>query len=382
MTLALAPLTLLLFGQVSLIGLVANAVAIPWVTGVITPLSMAGVLYAPVWNLAAWAVQALAWVLAKGAALSWATFSVAQAPLWAGMAGVCGGVLLVMPLPWRLRLLGLPLMLPVLLWQAPRPDAGEFDLLAMDIGQGNAVLVQTATHALLFDAGPSYSRESDAGHRVLVPLLRSLDVRLDTVMISHRDSDHTGGAPAVLAMQPQAQLISSIEDAHPLQTLRLAQRCMAGQHWVWDGVHFEVLHPRMEDYDAGQKSNAMSCVLRVGNGRSTVLLVGDIERPQEAQLLAANAPLKADVLLVPHHGSKTSSSAPFLDAVSPTLALVQAGYRNRFHHPAPVVLARYAERGIRVVESARCGAAHWQSVSPYEVSCQREVGMRYWQHRD
>ena len=380
-TLALAPLTLLLFGQVSIIGLVANAAAIPWVTAVITPLSMAGVVYAPLWNCAAWAVQALAWVLAQGAALSWATLSVAQAPLWAGFAGVCGGVLLVMPLPWRLRLLGLPLILPVLLWQAPRPDAGEFELLAVDIGQGNAVLVQTATHALLYDAGPSYSRESDAGHRTLVPLLRALDVHLDTVMLSHRDSDHTGGAPAVLAMQPQAQLISSIEDSHPLQAQRPAQRCLAGQHWVWDGVHFEVLHPRAEHYDAGQKSNAMSCVLRVRNGRSTVLLVGDIERPQEAQLLAADAPLKADVLLVPHHGSKTSSSPPFVDAVSPTLALVQAGYRNRFGHPAPVVLERYAERGIRVVDSAHCGAAHWQSMAPDRVSCQRESGQRYWQHR-
>lgn len=380
-TLALTPLTLLLFGQVSLIGLVANALAIPWVTLVVTPLSMSGVLWAPLWDGAALAVQALAWVLAQLAALPLATVSVAQAPLWAGVAGLLGGVLLAMRLPWSLRLLGLPLLLPVLLWLPARPAQGQFELLAADIGQGNAVLVQTASHALLYDAGPSYSRESDAGHRVLVPLLRALDVRLDRLVLSHRDSDHTGGAPAVLAMQPGADLLSSIEDDHALQALRRATRCEAGQSWQWDGVRFEVLHPQARDYDAAAKSNAMSCVLRISNGTQTLLLTGDIEQRQEAQLLAASAPLKADVLLVPHHGSKTSSSAAFLDAVAPSIALVQAGYRNRFGHPAAPVMARYAERSVRVVDSAHCGAARWRSAQPQQVSCQREQALRYWQHR-
>jgi competence protein ComEC len=306
---------------------------------------------------------------------------VAQAPLWAGVAGLLGGLLLAMRLPWSLRWLGLPLLLPVLLWQAPRPAAGQFELLAADIGQGNAVLVQTASHALLYDAGPSYSRETDAGHRVLVPLLRAFDVRLDRLVLSHRDNDHTGGAAAVLAMQPGADLLSSIEDGHGLQALRPATRCAAGQSWQWDGVRFEVLHPRMSDYDAAAKSNAMSCVLRISNGAQTLLLVGDIEQRQEAQLLAAGAPLKSDVLLVPHHGSKTSSSAAFLEAVAPSIALVQAGYRNRFGHPAETVMARYAERQVRVVDSAHCGAARWQSAQPQQVSCQREQVRRYWQHR-
>lgn len=380
-TLALTPLTLLLFSQVSLVGLAANAVAIPWVTLVVTPLAMLGVLAAPLWLLASGAIAALAWFLNLLAGLPFASISIAQAPLWAGAVGVLGGLLLSMQLPWRLRAMGLPLLLPVLLWQAPRPGPGQFELLAADIGQGNAVLVRTAGHALLFDAGPSFSRESDAGHRVLVPLLRAFDVPLNRVMLSHRDTDHVGGARAVLTMQPQAELLSSIEAEHALQALRPATRCLAGQRWHWDGVDFDVLHPQMSDYNTTLKTNAMSCTLRISNGLQSALLVGDIEEAQEARLVAQGAPLRADVLLVPHHGSKSSSSAAFLDAVRPKIALVQAGYRNRYGHPAESVLVRYAERHIRVVDTPHCGAVTWRSDQPQGVLCQRALGLRYWHHR-
>jgi len=288
--------------------------------------------------------------------------------------------LLAARLPWGLRLLGLPLLLPVLLWPAPRPAGGEFELIAADIGQGNAVLVRTAGHALVYDAGPRFSADSDAGHRVLVPLLRALDERVHTLVLSHRDTDHTGGARAVLAMQADAALLSSIEDEHELQALRPATRCEAGQRWEWDGVRFEVLHPLAADYGTGLRANALSCVLRVDNGRHSALLVGDIEAAQEVRLVEVQARLKADLLLMPHHGSKTSSTPAFLDAVQPRLALAQAGYRNRFGHPAPAVLVRYRERGIEVVESARCGAATWTSARPQAVSCQRETARRYWHH--
>jgi competence protein ComEC len=268
----------------------------------------------------------------------------------------------------------------VVLWQPPLPPPGQFELMAADIGQGNAVLVRTATHALLYDAGPRYSLESDAGHRVLVPLLQALHTRLDRVVLSHRDIDHVGGAPAVLAMQPQADLLSSIELEHMLQSIRPAQRCAAGQQWDWDGVNFEVLHPAATDYDQDAKPNAMSCVLRISSGPQTALLVGDIEQPQEAKLVAAHAPIKADVLLVPHHGSKTSSSAEFLDAVQPKIALVQSGYRNRYGHPAPPVRDRYTERHIVVLDSPHCGAMVWQSWRPQNVACYREMEQRYWHH--
>jgi competence protein ComEC len=182
-------------------------------------------------------------------------------------------------------------------------------------------------------------------------------------------------------MQPQAALVSSLEDGHELQALRRSARCVSGMHWQWDGIDFAVLQPQEEAYAAPAKPNAMSCVLRVSNGAHTALLAGDLEAPQEARLVAADAPLRADLMLVPHHGSKTSSSAAFLDAVHPAFAVVQAGYRNRFGHPAPPVTARYRERGIALVDSPHCGAARWSSAQPDRVACQRDEARRYWLHR-
>ena len=389
-TVALAPLTLMLFGQVSVVGLVANAFAIPWVTLVLTPLAMLGVAAPPHWDVAAAAAALLMQVLQWLAALPWATVSVATAPWWFAAAGVMGGVLLVARLPWHLRAFGLPLLLPVLLWQADVPLPGQFDMLAADIGQGNAVLVRTAHHALLYDAGPRYSLESDAGHRVLLPLLQALHTRLDMVLISHRDTDHIGGAAAVLTMQPQATLLSSIASDDRLQAVRAAERCAAGQHWEWDGVAFDILHPQSGDYEVPHVPNAMSCVLRIQSIQSiqsagaqpqVALLVGDIEKPQEQALLDAHARLKADVLLVPHHGSKTSSSGAFLDAVQPRDAWVQAGYRNRYGHPAEPVMQRYIERGIVVHDSPHCGAMQWNSGQPLLMHCTRMERQHYWSHR-
>ena len=390
-TLVLAPLTLLLFGQVSVVGLLANALAIPWVTLVVTPLAMMGTLFSPMWDLAGFAVHALSRFLGLLAALPFATVSVAVPHLLVSGFAVLGGILMVLPWPWQLRLLGLPLLLPVVLWQAPRPAEGEFELIAADIGQGNAVILRTAKHTLVYDAGPRYSIDSDAGHRVLVPLLRATNESVDAVMLSHRDIDHSGGIKSVLAMHPKANFISSIESTHELQSVRPVQRCVAGQAWQWDGVDFAVLHPSNVDYDSPQKSNAMSCVLRISTRQASVLLAGDVELAQEARLVS-NQPdgglgglnstaLKSTLLLVPHHGSKTSSSAAFLDAVQPQLAVVQAGYRNRFGHPAASVLERYEERNIKVIDTTHCGALQWSSSAPKETRCQREVAKRYWHHQ-
>ena len=389
-TLALTPLSLLLFGQVAVVGFVANLVAIPWVTMVVTPLALGGVVWAPLWSLAALSLQPLAAWLQWLAQWPWAVLFLPAAPVWAGVLAVAGGALLAARLPWRLRLTALVLLWPALGWQPARPPAGQFELLAADIGQGNAVLVRTATHTLLYDAGPRFSRESDAGHRVLVPLLRALGERVDILMLSHRDADHTGGAAAVLTQQPKAALVGSIEAEHVLQELRPASPCVTGQRWTWDGVAFEVLHPATQPVGPSTaRPNTLSCVLRIeaarpqgdGTAPAVALLVGDIEAAQEQALVASAAPLKADLLLVPHHGSKTSSSSAFLDAVQPGTALVQAGYRNRFGHPAAEVAQRYRARGIAVVESSRCGAAGWSSSTPAAVQCERDSNPRYWQHR-
>jgi competence protein ComEC len=298
------------------------------------------------------------------------------------MAAMLGMGVWALRLPGWMRLGGVSLVLPLLFWQAPRPESGTFELIAADMGQGHAVLLRTASHALLYDTGPRYSAETDAGQRVLVPLLRSLGERLDAVIISHQDSDHSGGAMSVLAMQPQARVWTSVPEGHPLQAIHPMQRCERGQHWRWDDVQFEVLHPDPEDYARRAKPNAMSCVLRVQSASgSSALLVGDIEASQEMRLIQQASSLQADWLLVPHHGSATSSTAEFLSVVQPHVAVVQSGYRNRFGHPRPEVLARYDARGVVVVQSARCGASTWHSDSPMLVRCEREQQQRYWHHR-
>jgi competence protein ComEC len=381
-TLGLAPLTLMLFQQTSVVGFLANLVAIPVVTLLVTPLALAGVVFAPLWSLAAGLVQALATVL--GALADWpgAVWTAAAAPAWAQAAALLGGALLVMPLPWRLRLLALPLALPLVLPAVPRPPPGVFELVAVDVGQGTAVLVRTASHLLVVDAGPQYARDSDAGERVLVPLLRARgERRIDRLVLSHRDVDHVGGAAALLRSLPVGEVWSSLEAGHPLVgAARRHRACEDGQRWTWDGVDFAVLHPAPGDAPAGAKPNARSCVLRVSAPGGSVLLPGDIEREQELGLVDRHgAVLRSTVLLVPHHGSRTSSIAPLLDAVAPQVAVVQAGYRNRFGHPAPDVLARYAARGIPVVASPACGAWTWRSDRPEGV-CLRDAARRYWHH--
>jgi competence protein ComEC len=379
-TLALAPLALLLFGQVSLVGLPANLLAVPWTTLVVTPLALLGVFFHPFWDLAAWAVSALEWPLRALAALPNAALALPAAPIWVAAGAVGGGAWLCMSLPPGLRLLGLAPVLPALMWFSPAPAIGSFELTALDVGQGSAVLVRTARHALLYDTGPAYGSDSDAGQRTLVPLLQSLGVRLDTVVLSHRDNDHAGGARAVLTQQPQAALLSSIEADHPLQALRPVTRCVAGQHWQWDGVDFSVVWPQPAGYRPGTSSNALSCVLRIEAGGRSALLTGDIGLAEESALVQSGVDIGVDWLLVPHHGSGGSSGAGFLAAVSPRVVFAQTGYRNRFGHPAPAALARYADQGIPWLDSVHCGAAVWNSRQPATNVCERVREPHYWQH--
>ncbi|MCB4364757.1 DNA internalization-related competence protein ComEC/Rec2 [Hydrogenophaga taeniospiralis] len=377
-TVALAPLSLLLFGQFSVVGLLANLLAIPWVTLVITPLAMLGVALSPLWDAAALAVQWLGVGLQWLAQWPWASIHRAIPPAPLALAAVLGGALLVLRLPWALRGAGLLLVWPALLWTPARPAPGQFELLALDVGQGSAVLVRTAGHSLLYDTGPRYSPESDAGQRIVVPVLRALGERPDAVVVSHRDSDHAGGSVAVQTAWPQARWLSSF-DRDP------QRRCLAGQRWHWDGVDFELLHPTPEHYapdGSGRlSSNAMSCVLRVSGAGQSAWLSGDLDAERETRLALARPELRASVLLAPHHGSRTSSSPVLLNTLQPRWVLVQSGYRNRFDHPAATVLERYRQRGIRWVNSPDCGAARWHSAEPDVVHCHREEHRRYWHHR-
>ncbi len=401
-TLALTPLSLLLFGQISVVGLLANLLAIPWVTWVVTPLALLGVLVPWLWDVAAWCMAPLmAWLRWLG---QWphAALWLPQAPWWAALVAVLGGLWLVLPLPWRVRLLGIPLLLPALWWQPARPAPGQFSLLALDVGQGQAVLVQTARHTLLYDTGPLYGPGSNAGDRIVVPTLRALGAagldagRIDLLVISHADADHTGGVGAVVQqLQPAAALGSLLPQERASLGISSAtpwRDCMVGQAWTWDGVRFAVLHPMQVGEDAGiaRSGNSRSCVLRIeaaapANGQvpASALLAGDLEKAQE-QLLVNTLPsgnaLQSDVLLVPHHGSNTSSTEAWLQAVRPRWALVQNGYRNRFHHPASAVQGRYAALQIPLVSTVDCGAALWQSDAPLALQCERHRSQRFWRH--
>ena len=386
-TLGLTPLTLIFFQQVSVVGFAANLVAIPLVTLLITPLALLGSLVVPLWTVGAWCVQGLVAWLQVLDRVPGAVWRVGVAPPWAQLAGLVAAALLVLPLPWRLRLLAPALALPLLLPPRDLPEAGAFDLLAFDVGQGTAVAVRTRGHLLVYDAGPQYSTDSDAGQRLLLPWLRARgDAGIDRLVLSHRDSDHVGGARALLSALPVGDLMSSLEDGHPLLGLAPLPptRCRAGQSWTWDGVRFDVLRPQADDYEATSrpKPNALSCVVRVSGGGRSALLTGDIEREQEAALVGEHgAALRSDVLIVPHHGSRTSSTAAFLDAVQPKTAVFQAGYRSRFGHPAADVLERYRARGIGIVASPICGAWHWAPVADPAGVCERERVRRYWHHR-
>lgn len=383
-SLALAPLGLLLFGQVSIVGLLANLVAIPWVTLVVTPLALLAALVPMAAAAAALAMLPLMALLQWLATMPWAVWALPQPAWWASVLTIAAGLLLIAPLPLRLRLVAALFALPALLWPLSWPRWGEFELLAADIGQGNAVIISTAAHRMLYDAGPQYSLRSDAGERVLLPLLAAQGMRLSAMMLSHSDLDHTGGALAVKAAQQGMQVWGSdsvLEDPK-LAALAPVQRCTQGQRWQWEGVDLEVLHPPPGDEwlnGRKPKPNFGSCVLRLRSASGRVaILAGDIEAAQEHQLLQAGLNAPVDWLLVPHHGSKTSSTAPWVQVLQPRWAVVQVGYLNRFGHPVPSVIERYHAVGSQVVMQERCGAALWNSARPQSLQCERQIRAHYW----
>ena len=386
-TIGLAPLTAFWFSQISLAGPLANAFAVPWVSFVVTPIVLVAValpapLDASAFELAHTLLIPLMRLLARLSAHEWAEWRLAQPAPWAMVSAGVGVLWCLMPRGWPIRfaapLAWLPLALP-----PPAPAPGAFRLTALDVGQGAAILVETARHALLFDAGPG-PESTHAGERIVVPYLVAGGVRkLDALMLSHGDADHAGGAPAVFEALHVRQLLGGLPPSNRLWTLARAAgaqelRCAAGQRWQWDGVTFSVLWP-----DAGRlpkKSNAHSCVLRIEAPGLVALLTGDIDASIENTLrLRAPAALRADVLLVAHHGSRTSSTESFLDSVRPRIAVFQVGYRNRFGHPHPAVWARFAARDIELARTDRDGAVRVElEAGVPRLDRYRDTHRRYW----
>jgi competence protein ComEC len=379
-TVGLAPASLFLFAQVSVVGPLANAVAIPLVSAVITPLALAAAALPAdaLLHLAEWLTQALLQYLDWCAQLPAAAWQQRAPPLWATLLALAGASWLLLPAGFPARALGAALMLPAFALPAPAPAPGEAWITTLDAGQGLAVVVRTANRALLYDAGPAFGAESDSGERIVAPFLRAVGVeRLDALVLTHNDTDHTGGAWSVLAALEVGRVLHALPASHAaLAVAPAAQRCERGMAWEWDGVRFAVLHPARDA--AARRRNDESCVLRVATAGGAMLLTGDIERGAEAELVRAGlAP--AEVLLVPHHGSRTSSSAELLAAVQPRHAVAAVGYRSRFGHPHPEVLARYAAASLAPLRTDRDGAVTVRLGAGAPVlEAERARRARYW----
>ena len=365
-TVGMLPLLPVMFGQTSLISPIANAFAIPLISFVVTPLALLGSFlpFDTPLNLSYQALDICMVALKWLNQLPMATWQQHAPVAWTLLPAVLGVLWLLLPRGFPMRWLGIIGFLPMFLILLTRPAVGDMKVTVLDVGQGLSVVVQTATHNMLYDAGPKYTEHSDAGSCVIIPFLHGEGVKkLDGFIVSHNDIDHSGGMPSVLALMPVTWLASSFTpdiETGEIKTLDTLTKipCFAGQVWSWDNVKFEMLHPTFESYDkATLKDNNLSCVLKITSQAGSILLTGDIEKEAELDLINIDsAKLKSDVMTVPHHGSKTSSTPAFIAAVSPSVSVFTTGYLNRFGHPKPVIVERYQTANSMIYRSDYDGA--------------------------
>lgn len=357
----LAPLLLLFFQQVSLIAPLANIIAVPWVSLLVIPLCLlgAGLLswFPAIGNgllsVADFALRLIWAFLEWLSVVPYAAWSLPEPQMWVVLLAFLGIAMLFLPKGLPGRWLGMTAFLPLCFPSLRNPDFGTAIVTLLDVGQGLASVVQTQNHTLVFDTGARFSADFDMGSAVVVPFLRKQGInRIDRLIISHGDNDHSGGARALAREFELASVYSSVPTQFPWVSARL---CMAGQSWTWDGVAFRVLSP--QEILVGN-DNEKSCVLQVVSARGdSILLTGDIEKKAESMLVDTYGKrLRSTYLVIPHHGSNTSSTHPFLDAIDPVFGLVSAGYRNRYGFPRQVVLNRFEREGIKVMNTAESGA--------------------------
>ena len=407
-TLGLAPVTLYFFHQISVMNLVANAIAIPWVGFLALPCLFAGLLLLPInatlakgcWLFAA-KILSFFWpmlfYLGSMDRLQW--HSVIP-HLWILFSAIMGVFIFFAPKGFPNRSLGLFGFLPLLYPMSHPISLGEYQLRLLDVGQGLSVLVRTAHHDLVFDTGPRLDASYDMGESVVVPALQeNFANALDMMIISHGDNDHSGGAQAVLQAMPVKILLTSVPEryanlpedlpSHAVETKALVKffqqrwpkpqlvTCVQGQHWIWDNVQFEILGPPPNT--TLSKGNDRSCVLHITGKTQSVLLTADIEKPAEKSLLehVGAEQLRSTILVAPHHGSKTSSSEDFIRAIYPRLVLYPTGYRNKFHFPNNEVIHRYQTLGARQEDTALSGQIQVTSHDP-SVELTRQTQGNFW----
>jgi len=395
-TLGLLPLLVAMFGQFSLISPIANAFAIPVISFLVVPAAILGSLL-PI-DLSLQLSHAILSVTMAGlnwlSAMPLATWQQAAPSIWTLLLAMFGVIWWLLPRGVPMRWLGTVCMLPLFSPHANGLHAGDLRVTVLDVGQGLSVFVQTAQHTMLYDAGTRYDAQSDAGMRIVIPFLRAEGVgKLSGVALSHDDLDHSGGVASVVGQVPTAWLLSSLSpqasllQQPPFDTWPQQKKitCHAGQHWQWDQVRFEVLYPNIEQLqNITLKDNDKSCVIKITSRYGAVLLTGDIERGAESALIESAAErLNSDVLIVPHHGSKTSSTPAFIEAVGAQHVVMTNGYLNRFGHPKPVIEQRYLNHDAHIYRSDHDGAVQFafQANQPMTVTPWRKVFPRYWHDR-
>ena len=384
LAISLFPLTIWLFQRASLAAPVANFLVVPVVGFLVVPLALFGSLclfFSP--ELGAWILQipaiilsAVVWLLQVLVNFSWSTISLPQPTIGFLLVALLGIILLLSPRGVPARSVGGVLLLPLFINAANQPDAGTFRINFLDVGQGLSVVVQTTNHVLVYDTGAKFSDHFNAGETVVVPFLRSQGIRkLDRLIVSHADNDHRGGLESVLKSLTVDQLFTS--DPDTLENIEV-NACHRGQTWTWDGVHFSLLHP--PEGWSGDRNNG-SCVLRIENASGSVLLTADIEKPAENTLIKFYGDqLQASVLLIPHHGSKTSSQLEFIDAVNPKTAVLTLGYLNRFGFPKEEVMQRYIQHGIKIYNTVDAGRLRFDfpATGEFKVFRYRSVNSHFW----
>jgi competence protein ComEC len=382
-TIGLAPVIAIFFAQLGIISPLVNMLAVPFFSFVLVPAVLASLVLAAVSGdtLLEWWLPWVGWLcdltwsgLARAAEFEFASIVLAPPAPWAMLLAVVGAlVLLPGACPGRSRWAAATLLGALAQAYGPRPGAGEAQATILDVGHGLAVLVRTARHALLYDTGPRFPSGFDAGRAAVLPAAVALGIRrLDRIIVSHADVDHAGGMPAVFERFPDAVWLVG-----PDVELPGSRPCTAGQQWHWDGVDFSFLHPLP---DSPGQGNSSSCVLLIEAPGRSLLLTGDIESDAESALVARGSLRAASVVVMPHHGSATSSSHAFVERLRPEVAIASAGYANRWNFPRPEVSERWRRTGAEIWVTGDAGAVTVTLVPghPLRLSGERARRKRYW----